>query len=206
VRWPELVLAAALSVLAPTALQAQVPSRLEVQQAADAVRGHPDLGGLKKTRTLRLRDQEKKAALLVVGLRRWILLRGPALARASMPLPTHVQSLDIRPETLPREVGAAAADLWQRGESIAALSLLYRGALSRLVHGLGVSITAASTEGECVSLATTQLPAPGLAYFSALVRAWQLAVYGNRLPDAAQVLALCRDFDAQLAPPPVAAA
>jgi hypothetical protein len=36
------------------------------------------------------------------------------------------------------------------------------------------------------------------------VAAWQRAVYGGRLPDGGTVLALCRDFDAQL--PPGAAA
>ena len=88
--------------------------------------------------------------------------------------------------------------LWQRGQARAALSLLYRGALSRLVHGHGVPVRAASTEGECVQLAARHLAAPGSAFFARLVGLWQAAVYGARLPDEASVLALCAEFDARL--------
>ena len=140
-------------------------------------------------------------ALLVVGLRRWMLVRGGMLAPRRPPPPSHVQSLDIRPESLPRDIGAAAARLWEAGEHRAALSLLYRGALSRLVHGYGVAIRAASTEGECVALAQARLDRQRSAFFARLVAAWQLTVYAARMPDAAQALALCREFDAQLPAP-----
>jgi hypothetical protein len=38
--------------------------------------------------------------------------------------PTHVQDLDIRPESLPPDIGAAARALWERGDKRAALALL----------------------------------------------------------------------------------
>ena len=38
------------------------------------------------------------------------------------------------PRSLPADIGAAARALWDRGERRAALALLYRGLLSRLVH------------------------------------------------------------------------
>lgn len=139
-------------------------------------------------------------ALLLVGLRRWIRARSPAAAGWRSPLPSHVQSLDIRPESLPDDVGQAAASLWQRGEHRAALSLLYRGALSRLVHDHAVPIRAASTEGECVALAARCVDAVRAGFFVRLVAAWQLAVYGARMPPADQALQLCRDFDIHLAP------
>jgi hypothetical protein len=137
-------------------------------------------------------------ALLLVGLRRWMRARADARAPDLGVLPSHVQSLDIRPESLPDDVGQAAAALWQRGEHRAALSLLYRGALSRLVHDHAVPIRAAATEGECLALATRALDAGRGDFFARLVRAWQLAVYGARLPADADVLALCRDFDSHL--------
>src|SRR5207253_1320150 len=62
--------------------------------------------------------------------------------------PTHVQDLDIRPESLPPDVGAAARALWERGEKRAALALLYRGTLSRLAHVHEVAIRDSSTEGD----------------------------------------------------------
>jgi Domain of unknown function (DUF4129) len=137
-------------------------------------------------------------ALVLVGLRHWVRERGGAALRRSVPLPSHVRDLDIRPESLPEHIGAAARLLWQRGETRAALSLLYRGALSRLVHQHVVPVSAASTEGECMALAARCLAPQASAYFGRLVGAWQLAVYGARLPEEASVLALCADFDAAL--------
>jgi len=137
-------------------------------------------------------------AMLLVGLRHWIRARADSKAPPRPHLPSHVQSLDIRPESLPDHIGAAAAALWAKGESRAALSLLYRGALSRLVHDHAVPIRAASTEGECVELVRRKVDAPRVAFFAQLVRAWQLAVYGSRLPTNDEALALCREFDEQL--------
>ena len=92
-------------------------------------------------------------AVLIVGLRYWIRERAGALRQRTAPLPSHVRDLDIRPESLPDRIGAAAAALWQRGEQRAALSLLYRGALSRLVHVHALPIRAASTSSVCGSRA-----------------------------------------------------
>ena len=67
--------------------------------------------------------------------------------------PTHVRDLDIRPESLPDDIGAAARALWDRGEHRAALALLYRGLLSRLAHVHRLPIRDSSTEGDCLALA-----------------------------------------------------
>lgn len=138
-------------------------------------------------------------ALFLVGLRHWIRVRADVdKAKAIRHLPSHVRELDIRPESLPEHIGATAKALWQSGEHHPALSLLYRGALSRLVHDHAVPIRAASTEGECVQLAARRLARGPGDFFARLVGAWQLAVYGARLPESTSVLALCDDFDRHL--------
>lgn len=138
-------------------------------------------------------------AILLAGLRHWIRVRAGAVkGNAAGPPPSHVRDLDIRPESLPDDIGEAAARLWQKGEHRAALSLLYRGALSRLVHQHQVPIRAASTEGECLALATRRLDPQRSAYVGRLVQAWQLAVYGARLPEDWSVMSLCREFDLHL--------
>ncbi len=138
-------------------------------------------------------------ALFLIGLRHWVRVRAGAVkGTAAGPLPSHVRDLDIRPASLPERIGEAAAALWREGEHRAALSLLYRGALSRLVHVHGVPIRAASTEGECVALAARRLDPARSAYVGQLVQAWQVAVYGARLPDDESVYALCREFDTRL--------
>jgi uncharacterized protein DUF4129 len=137
-------------------------------------------------------------AMVAVLLRRWILVRADALGSKALVLPSHVRDLDIRPESLPDDIAAAARALWQRGEHRACLSLLYRGALSRLVHVHAVPIRAASTEGECVRLAARALPQAGAGFFERLVQAWLVSVYGAREPEQAAVFALCDEFDARL--------
>jgi Domain of unknown function (DUF4129) len=138
------------------------------------------------------------AALLIVHVRRWIAVRGDAAGGRALTLPSHVRDLDIRPESLPDDLPAAVRALWQRGESRAALSLLYRGALSRLVHDHAVPVRAASTEGECAALAARHLDAARGAFVARLIGLWQLAVYGARLPDGSAVMAVCDEFNARL--------
>jgi len=135
-------------------------------------------------------------AIVIVTARRWLAVHGgDALSRRDARLPSHVRDLDIRPESLPDDIGAAVRELWLAGERRAALSLLYRGALSRLVHSYAVAIGDASTEGDCVRLARAALPTPRSDFVAALVDAWQLAVYGGRPLATEHVLRLCGDFD-----------
>lgn len=144
-------------------------------------------------------------ATLIVGSRRWWSVRGQALAAASARLPSHVRDLDIRPESLPAEIGAAVRAAWLAGERRAALSLLYRGTLSRLAHGLGVPIEDSSTEGDCIRLAEATLGDERSAFASRLIGAWQHAVYGNRSLPTPLVIALCDEFDRLLPAAPRAA-
>lgn len=115
--------------------------------------------------------------------------------------PTHVQSLDIRPETLPANIGAAARALWDAGDHRAALALLYRGLLSRLVHVHDVPIRASSTEGDCLALTSRHLVVGRQAYVTQLVRVWQRAVYGHHEVDSGTVYLLCDGFDVALDSP-----
>ena len=141
-------------------------------------------------------------AFVLLRIGRWVRARGMPEPKARAALPSHVQNLDIRPESLPDAIGAFAAALWQRGEQRAALSLLYRGALSRLVHVHALPIRAASTEGECLALAGQRLDAPRANFFGRLVEVWLPAVYGAHMPEAAQALNLCREFDLHLTQEP----
>jgi hypothetical protein len=115
-------------------------------------------------------------------------------ARRFVP-PTHVQDLDIRPESLPPSIGAAARALWDRGEQRAALALLYRGLLSRLAHVHEVPIRDSSTEGDCLTLAARKVDAARLDYATRLIRTWQRAIYGGLSIDTPTVHELCAQFD-----------
>lgn len=138
------------------------------------------------------------AAGLLLYVARLARTRGAPRMPKRFVAPSHVRDLDIRPESLPDDVGAAALELWQAGEQRAALALLYRGLLSRLVHVHAVPIRASSTEGECLSLARPRLAEPGARYCAQLIGVWSAAVYGAREPAIEIVQQLCGAFDAAL--------
>ena len=136
------------------------------------------------------------AVWLAVSVARLVGGRGPRReTEEAFVAPTHVRDLDIRPEALPPDIGAAARALWDRGEQRAALALLYRGLLSRLAHVHRVPIRDSSTEGDCLELAGNHLAEPSRRdYASRLIRVWQRAVYGSQDPPSATVHDLCDSF------------
>jgi hypothetical protein len=134
------------------------------------------------------------AGILGLYIKRFLELRGAGPSAKPLAMPTHVRDLDIRPESLPDDIGASALEIWERGEHRMALALLYRGTLSRLAHVHEVPIRDASTEGDCLSLANAHLPAQSAAYVARLIRVWQRAVYGKAKPTDDEVRVLCEGF------------
>ncbi len=108
---------------------------------------------------------------------------------------SRVQDLDIDPNSLPADVGAAALRLLEAGRTREALSLLYRGSLSRVVHRFAVAVGESFTEGEALRAVGQRLDQPRVQYFAALVALWQRVVYAAETPAAESVALLCRDFE-----------
>ena len=140
------------------------------------------------------------AVLIVVYVVQLVRKRGLPGVPPRFVAPSHVRDLDIRPESLPDDIGAAALALWSNGEQRAALALLYRGSLSRLVHVHEVPIRASATEGECLALARKRLSSASSAYAERMVGTWTAAVYGGLAPATTVVEALCGEFAAAFAP------
>jgi hypothetical protein len=146
------------------------------------------------------------SGVLLAGLLAYTLVRllrtadTASLLRPPQPLPTHVRDLDIRPESLPDDIGTVARQLWDAGDHRAALALLYRGLLSRLVHVHDVPIRDSSTEGDCLALAALHLSQNAQAYAGTLIPTWQRTVYGGYSVETAAVHALCDGFAAALRP------
>jgi hypothetical protein len=108
--------------------------------------------------------------------------------------PDALFGLAVTPESLPDDVADTAARLAREGRLRDALSLLYRGALSVLVHRDHVPLAEGDTEGDCLRAARRALPGAGSDYFGRLVHAWQSAAYAGRLPGVAEAEALARDW------------
>ncbi len=108
-------------------------------------------------------------------------------------VPTQIAGLDLRPESLPDDPAGEAERLIEAGDYRGALSLLYRGALSNLIHRHALEIPEGATEGECRGLVAAQLQ-PLDDCFSMLTGVWLRLAYGHRPPEREQALALCRDW------------
>ncbi|HSD52831.1 MAG TPA: DUF4129 domain-containing protein [Burkholderiales bacterium] len=167
----------------------------------DRKRGEPDLGfwsnfGLflaEITESLVWIAVALGIVALALVLRRWVpvwFVREPGAYRP----PDALFGLSLAPESLPDDVAAAAGELVRKGRLREALSLLYRGALSVLVHRDHVALAEGDTEGDCVRAAQKALPPGGGDYFARLVRTWTNAAYAGRLPDAGSAAALCREW------------
>jgi len=141
------------------------------------------------------------AAFVIVGSFRFFRGRARSTKLARPNPVSHVGDLDIRPDSLPEDVGAAALELLNAGRVRDALSLLYRGALSRAVHGFGVTIQESHTEGEALRVVVAALDASRADYFRELVALWQGAVYAGQPAPIAPVAALCSSFATQLGDP-----
>jgi hypothetical protein len=120
-------------------------------------------------------------------------------ARPSYVPPDTLFGLDLRPDSLPEDVAAAALELARAGELLKALSLLYRGALVTLLHRDGVELVSGDTEEDCLRKSGRRLPGAAATYFANLIRAWQRLAYARREVPRAEVETLCNDWRAHFA-------
>ena len=105
-----------------------------------------------------------------------------------------VLDLDIRPDSLPDDVSAAAIELLRAGRLRDSLSLLYRASLSSAVHRFGVTLGVHHTEREVLKAVKVALDDARARYFADLVAAWQRVVYAGEAVSPESVLPLCAGF------------
>lgn len=107
--------------------------------------------------------------------------------------PSSIGSLDIRPESLPKNIGDVARNLMLQHEYRAALSLLYRGALSVLAHRDRVPFTSSDTEQDCINRVTAAEVA-SLSFFVTLTHDWLQEAYAHQTQEQARLLSLCQEW------------
>ena len=108
--------------------------------------------------------------------------------------PASLFGMELAPEKLPPDVAAAALALARAGKVREALGLLYRGALSDLVHRRGVELLASHTEAEALAVACAKLNVPGGLYLETLVKAWRESAYARRDPAPRELERLAQDY------------
>ena len=139
-------------------------------------------------------------AIIIIAFIMWLpALKTPLKGSASRQKnkPKYLFGMEVAPESLPEHINEAALKLLDAGKLQAAMSLLYRGALSHFIHHLGVNLKGSATEGDCVrTIKDTQynLAQQSIQYFQLLTFNWQLLAYAHRKPDIQTLTQLCKDW------------
>ncbi|NYZ63505.1 DUF4129 domain-containing protein [Luteimonas deserti] len=128
-------------------------------------------------------------ALALTARRWWPWMRG-VLVSPPEEREVRVSDAPPLPEALPDALVAAVRQLWEAGERRRALALLYRGSVEAMARRADVHLVPGATEAECLR-ASRRMPDPAdRGAFAEMVRVWQRAAYGQRLPDDAGLEAL----------------
>ncbi len=111
-------------------------------------------------------------------------------------IPSEIFGLDITPRSIPDLLSDEVLKLWGEGEFMQAISLLYRGYLSKLTHEFNVDIRISYTENDCL-LAAKKMIANNkevLQLFTQISQIWLKSAYAHQLPNKDEVIDCCRDW------------
>jgi Domain of unknown function (DUF4129) len=120
---------------------------------------------------------------LLLTAKRWLpWLRGAWIEPEAEPPPVDTAAM-LPPEPLPPDIATTARRLWQAGEPRRALALLYRASVEAMTVRANAALPPGATEAECLRAARRMPEAEDRNVFQRVVRVWQYAAYGQRLPD-----------------------
>lgn len=115
--------------------------------------------------------------------------------------PRILMGMDIASENLPDDIVGAARAAWAAGRLREAVSLLYRGSLSRLVEQQRLPIRDSDTEDDCLQHVAQAGDGPVTSFFRQLTLVWVRAAYAGREAQAPEFDRLCSTWPF---PPPSA--
>ena len=111
--------------------------------------------------------------------------------------------MDVRPESLPEDIIANSKQLWDQGKHREALSLLYRGALVRLINQEHIQLQNSHTEGDVLKHSALKLNSgvnlEKLDYLKTLTNQWRTIAYAHRTPDEALMQGLFSNWHSKFA-------
>lgn len=122
-------------------------------------------------------------SILLVTAPRWWPGLWQRLAKKPREQPRVERELLPLATPLPDDVLSAVRALWTQGQARAALALLYRCSVKRMVELAGTPLPPGATEAECLRLARGLPAGDARDVFPDVVRVWQHAAYAHRLPD-----------------------
>jgi hypothetical protein len=122
----------------------------------------------------------------------WISLRKHVTQDKEYSIPNKILGLDMNQASLPDDILTTFANYINNTQYREALSLLYRAALSSIVHRGDVEIPTSATEQECSNMIASLYSKDESTYFKALTQAWIMLAYAHRVPSK-ETLSQLRD-------------
>ncbi len=122
-------------------------------------------------------------ALLLTAKRWWPWLLGGLAVAEPEPDPVEMAHL-AHSEPLPPDIATVARRLWAQGQPRRALALLYRASVEAMTTRVDAHPPPGATEADCLRLSRRMPEAEDRDAFQRMVRIWQYAAYGQRLPEA----------------------
>ncbi|HDS1037911.1 TPA: DUF4129 domain-containing protein [Stenotrophomonas maltophilia] len=119
--------------------------------------------------------------LLLTARLWWPWLRGTGRRRRKDAPQVQEETVEV-PVVLPPDVATQAGLLWDQGRPRQALALLYRASVRTLMERTGIALPPGATEAQCLRASRRMPEAADRDLFARIVRMWQYAAYGGRLP------------------------
>ncbi len=119
--------------------------------------------------------------LAVTAKRWWPWMLGVAAQPEEDLAPVEMTALS-HAEPLPPDIATVARRLWAEAQPRRALALLYRASVEAMTARIDAHPPPGATEAECLRLSRRMPAAEDRDAFQRMVRVWQYAAYGQRLP------------------------
>ncbi len=114
--------------------------------------------------------------------------------KESYQAPEVMFGMDVRPDSLPDDIISESRKLWNDNQHRESLSLLYRGALIRLINQEQVQLKDSFTEGDVLKHSKQQITERKLAFLNQLTNNWKLIAYAHRHPTDTEMEHLFRSW------------
>lgn len=136
------------------------------------------------------------AAAIAFFAARFLWLQRDSLQLSDRPEEPEVLRLELADGdtlALPADIAAAAARALDSGDTVLAISLLYRGALEHF-QGQGLELPSGATEAECLRYAAAVAGSDQIDLFRRIVHYWQSLAYADEELEADAVRAVLRGW------------
>lgn len=134
--------------------------------------------------------------LLLLRLHIWSrwLARPGSSRKTGKKTPARLFGLDVQADALPADILAQVQKLIAQGELRAAVSLLYRASLIKLIHLYQLDIPESATEGECLQIVRKNRPESESSFFHHMTLVWLRLAYAHELPASNDLYDLSREW------------